>query len=127
MEDEAYYDMKIEELREKTKNLSLVVKGVNENEGNYQIWSSGSDDKEMCDPSHEALFVKYDGKVFDEKFVKSGEIESGCEAGMFDSEEVSGDGENLVEGRCLMATTLKSPMIKKVPNIIMSLNIPFFI
>lgn len=41
MKDEAYYAMKIEELREKRKNLSLVAKGVHEDEGNLSnmaIW-----------------------------------------------------------------------------------------
>ena len=45
IKDEAYYALKIEELMKKSKNLSLVVKNMNEDDGKYQIWSSGSDDE----------------------------------------------------------------------------------
>lgn len=46
--------MKIEDLWAESKNLSLVDKNSNEEDKTYQIWSSGSDDKEMCPPTHEA-------------------------------------------------------------------------
>lgn len=84
----------------------------------YQIWPSGSDDEEMRNTSHGAMFVEYDGKVFDawedEKFVKSGKFKSDCEAGMFAYEEASDGGEKKVERKCLMATTSKSPITEKV-------------
>ena len=38
---------KLEELRAKAKNLSLVAHGEQEEDCTYQIWSSGSDDEEM--------------------------------------------------------------------------------
>lgn len=45
VKDGAYYAMKIEELREKSKNLSLVAKGSHGDDGTYQVWSSVSDEK----------------------------------------------------------------------------------
>lgn len=63
LKDEEYYTTKIEELKEKSKKLSLVEKGVYEDESTYQIWSYISDDEEMCNPSHGAMFVEYDRDV----------------------------------------------------------------
>lgn len=37
VKDEVYYSMKIEELRSKSKNISLVAKGADDDEGAYQI------------------------------------------------------------------------------------------
>lgn len=47
MKNEAYYALKIEELREKPNNPSPVEKGLDEDDGMYQIWSSRSTDKDM--------------------------------------------------------------------------------
>ena len=47
VKDEAYYVEKLEEVRAKAKGLSLVARGEAEEDGTYQIWSSGSDDEEM--------------------------------------------------------------------------------
>ena len=62
VKDEAYYSEKIEELRAKTKGVSLVAKGetTEEESGTYQIWSSGSDDEEMRHPTHGAMFASFD-------------------------------------------------------------------
>ncbi|XP_052625954.1 uncharacterized protein LOC128132971 [Lactuca sativa] len=49
---------KLEEVKLKAKNLSLVAHGETESDGTYQIWSSGSDDEEMKNPSHGAMFAK---------------------------------------------------------------------
>ena len=45
IKDEAYYVERLEEVHEKAKGLSLVDKGMDDDEGTYQIWSSGSDDE----------------------------------------------------------------------------------
>lgn len=37
VKDEAYYSMKLEELRTKSENLSLMVRGADENRGTCQI------------------------------------------------------------------------------------------
>lgn len=37
VKDEAYYTLKIKELRAKSKNLSLVEKGMDKDDGTYQI------------------------------------------------------------------------------------------
>ena len=47
MKDEAYYAAKLEEVKAKTKGMSLVARGTSEEEGTYLIWSSRSDDEEM--------------------------------------------------------------------------------
>lgn len=52
VKDEAYYAMKIQELRAKSKNLSLVVRNLREDKGTYRIWSLESDDEEMCHSTH---------------------------------------------------------------------------
>lgn len=54
MKDEAYYVMTLEEVCSKKKNLSLVAKGHDDEDETYQIWSHGSDDEEMCHPTHES-------------------------------------------------------------------------
>nr|KAJ0207989.1 hypothetical protein LSAT_V11C500266000 [Lactuca sativa] len=98
VKDEAYYSEKIEELRAKTKGMSLVSKGeYDEGEsGTYQIWSSGSDDEEMRHPTHGAMFASF---------------EENCE------EDVS--------GRCFVSkSTDKSPTTTKVRAILESFNIP---
>lgn len=56
--------------------------------------------------------------------MKSGVFESGCEEGIFDSEEVSDDEEEEVQGKCFMATTSKYLITKKVRNLLISFNIP---
>lgn len=72
---EAYYTMKIEELRVETKNISLMEKGEEEKEGTYQIWLSGSDEEEMCHPTHGALFAKH-GLLSIDEAVSNGEAKS---------------------------------------------------
>lgn len=125
LKDEEYYTTKIEELKEKSKKLSLVEKGVYEDESTYQIWSYISDDEEMCNPSHGAMFVEYDRDVQeDENLVKHGDFELGFKVGMFDSEEESDNGEEKNEGKCLMETIAKSLMTANVRNLLISLNIP---
>ncbi|XP_052621484.1 uncharacterized protein LOC128127138 [Lactuca sativa] len=86
IKDEAYYSEKIEEIRAKTKGVSLVAKGETDDEksGTYQIWSSGSDDEEMRHPTHGAMLASFEN----------------CE------EEIS--------GRCFVSkSTDKSPMTTK--------------
>ena len=78
--------------------MSLVAKGEidDENEGTYQIWSSGLDDKEMCNPTHGAMFQKYED-----------------------------DSDKVATGRCFMTKSSdKSPMTTKVCSILQSFNIP---
>lgn len=99
--DEAYYTEKLEEVKKKAKNLSLVAHGETESDGTYQIWSSGSDDEEMKNPTHGAMYAKM--------------------------EEDSDDDEQNDEvcGRCFVSnSTDKSPMTTKVRNILESFNIP---
>lgn len=79
--DEAYYAMKIKKLTRKLKNLSLVAQIFHEDEGTYQIWSSGSYDKDMCHMSHGVMFVKHqcdqlDGKMVFKEFFDRSEGES---------------------------------------------------
>ncbi|XP_023768575.1 uncharacterized protein LOC111917153 [Lactuca sativa] len=100
VKDEAYYAEKLEMVRAKAKNLSLVAKGANEDEeGTYQIWSSRSDDEEMRNPTHGAMFAKM--------------------------EEESEEEAYEVHGRCFVSKSAdKSPMTPKVRNILESFNIP---
>lgn len=59
MKDDAYYAMKIYGLREKSKNLSLVTKGADDDQGTYQIWSYGSDGEEMHHPIHGSMYANH--------------------------------------------------------------------
>lgn len=58
--DEAYYSMKLEQVKSMTKSLSLMVRGEDVNEGTYQIWSSCSDDEETDHPPHGAMSKKHE-------------------------------------------------------------------
>ena len=49
--------------------MYLVAKGSGEGDGTYQIWSSGSDDDEMRNPTHGAMYAKYDEGSEDEEKV----------------------------------------------------------
>ncbi|XP_023733619.1 uncharacterized protein LOC111881461 [Lactuca sativa] len=72
IKNEAYYAEKLEEVREKTKNMSLVARGEQEEDGTYQIWSSGSDDEEMQNPTHRAMYAKLEEDSDDEKYELKG-------------------------------------------------------
>ncbi|KAI3508792.1 hypothetical protein L1887_23807 [Cichorium endivia] len=50
VKDEAYYARKMEELREKTKDLALMA--AEDYQGSYQVWSSNSEDEEVRKPTH---------------------------------------------------------------------------
>ncbi|KAL7614614.1 hypothetical protein Lser_V15G06614 [Lactuca serriola] len=60
IKDEAYDVEKLEEVHAKAKGLSLVAKGMDEDEGTYQISSSGSDDEEAQNPTHGAMFAMHE-------------------------------------------------------------------
>lgn len=49
---EAYYSMELEEMKAKMKNLLLMKRGQEDDEGKYHIWSSRSDDDEIRQPTH---------------------------------------------------------------------------
>lgn len=116
VKDEAYSSMKIEEIHVKSKNLSLVEKNSNDEDGTYQIWSFGSDDDEMCRPTNGVMYAKHFGdhskkKSMFEEFKK----ESGDE---------SEEKEELIEVRFFVLTTSKSPMTEKVRDLLIFLNVP---
>ncbi|XP_023737287.1 uncharacterized protein LOC111885248 [Lactuca sativa] len=96
VKDEAYYSKNLEELRAKSKGMLLVARGEYEDEIKYQIWSSGSDDEEMINLTHGAMFVKFEEDE-DEKII----------------------------GRCFVLTSAdKAPMTSKVCSLLQSFNIP---
>ena len=97
LKDVAYYALKIEELRAKLKNLSLVGKGLDEDEDTYQMFSYGSNDEEMHHLTHGAMFAKHSGEVSGVVYM-CGEI-------MSDGKVWSDEGNN-VEGRCFMVTIM---------------------
>ncbi|XP_052622499.1 uncharacterized protein LOC128127833 [Lactuca sativa] len=81
---------KLEEVKLKAKNLSLVAHGETESDGTYQIWSSGSDDEEMKNPSHGVMFAKMEEDSDEEQTYE-------------------------VRGQCFVSkSTDKSPMTTKV-------------
>ena len=67
VKDEAYYAKRLEEVHDQTKNHSLMDKGGDDSDTNYQIWSSGYDDEEIRHPTHGVLFEKYEEGGFGEK------------------------------------------------------------
>ena len=73
VKDEAYYTESQEEVRAKAKGMYLVAKGEQKEDGTYQIWSSGSDDDEMRNPTHGAMCAKceddYDEEIIGQCFV----------------------------------------------------------
>ena len=86
----------MEEARAKAKGIYLVARGKGEDDDTYQIWSSGSDDEEMRNPTHAALFAKYED-----------------------------DEEEMVTGHCFMTKKGdKSLMTTKVHSILQSFDIP---
>lgn len=46
-----------------------MAKGMHDEEGTYQIWSSGSDDEEMQNPTHGLMFIIHEEKD-EEKITK---------------------------------------------------------
>lgn len=67
--------MKIEDLRAKSKKFSLEAKGVEESDGTYHIWSSGSNDEERCHRMHDTMYAKHGDKESDKEKVRI-EVES---------------------------------------------------
>lgn len=59
VKDETYYAITIEELRAMSKNLFLVAKDSNDDDGTYQIWSSGFDDEYIRHPTHGVMYEKH--------------------------------------------------------------------
>lgn len=72
VKDEAYYAEKLEEVRSRAKGVSLIVRGDDEEEGTYQIWSFGSDDDEMRNLNHGAMYVKLEEGEKDEEYEITG-------------------------------------------------------
>lgn len=63
---------------------------MSEDDGTYQIWSSGSNYEEMCRPTHGVMFAKHQEEQVREKMVFGGSFH--------DSEGDSNDEEGNVEG-----------------------------
>ena len=79
--------------------MYLVAKGSGDEDDTYQIWSSWSDDEEMRNPTHGAMYAK---------------LEKGNEE------------EDMVNGKCFVNTGVdKSPMNSKVRTLLESFEIPF--
>lgn len=95
---EAYYVERLEEVRAETKGLSLVVKGGVEGDGTYQIWSSGSNDQEMRNPTHGAMYARF----------REGGLEE----------------ENITRKCFVSIGANRSPMTLTVHTLLESLNIP---
>nr|KAJ0185473.1 hypothetical protein LSAT_V11C900478370 [Lactuca sativa] len=57
VKDEAYYAGKIQEITARTKGIYLMARGGDEDKGTHQIWSLGSADEEMQDPTHQAMIL----------------------------------------------------------------------
>ncbi|XP_023752546.1 uncharacterized protein LOC111900907 [Lactuca sativa] len=72
VKDEAYYAERLEEVPAKAKKLSLVAMGEQEDDGTYQVWSSGSDDEEMRNPTHGAMFAKMEEEYDEEAYKVKG-------------------------------------------------------
>lgn len=121
VKEEAYYEMKIEECHAKSKNLSLDAKDSNDGDGTYQIWSSGSDKKEMWYPTHGIMYPK---NIVDHSSGKSmfGQFEHNdlkeLERKIGDESE---DDEEMLYGRCFVTTTSKSFMADKVNDLLIFL------
>lgn len=122
---EAYYSMKLEEFHTKSKNLSLMVKGVDDNKGTYQIWSYGSDDDDMHHPTHGVLFVKYEEGESERKSL-AGDDEEDIHWEYMEKEkgEESEEEDEELTGKCFVTTTPKSPLTTKIRDLLVSLNVP---
>lgn len=60
MKDVAYYAKKIKDLQEGVRNISFMV---NNNDGTTEVWSSGSDEEEVCRPTHVRCLMARTTKV----------------------------------------------------------------
>ncbi|KAI3510580.1 hypothetical protein L1887_17688 [Cichorium endivia] len=78
VKDEVYYARKMEEVREKTKDLTLMA--AEDYQGSYQVWSSDSEDEEVM------FNERYDAKLY---------MDSGC------SRHMTGKREYLRDYRTL--------------------------
>ena len=79
--------------------MSLVARGSGDQEGTNQIWSFGSNDEDMRNPTHDTMYVRF-------------------EEGSFDEEKVT--------GKCFVLTGgYKSPVTVKVHSLLESFDIPF--
>ena len=62
-DDEAYHTRKLEEAKKKKSNdksmhVLLVQENVEENEfGGVEVWSTNSEDEEVCKPTHDRAFI----------------------------------------------------------------------
>lgn len=112
--NKAYYAMKLEEIHAQTKNLYLVAKGYNDEEGTYQIWSSRSNDEEMRNPNHRVIFAKH-VKVHSGEKNLSGE--SGEDSGMEEMKKEKKE-EEMIIGNCFVTTAPRSPITEKVCDLI---------
>ena len=90
---------RLEEFRANTKGVSLVAKGSGEEDGTYQIWSSTSNDEEMQNPTHSAMYANFE----------KGSVKEG-----------------MVTGKCFSTTSDdKSPMTSKIRTLLEYFEIPF--
>ena len=99
VKDEAYYVERIEEVRERTKGMSLVAKISGDGDGTYQIWSSRSDEEEVRNPTHGTMYARYEDESLDEE---------------------------KLNGKCFVSTGVQnSPMTSKVHTLLEYFDIPF--
>ncbi|CAI9292979.1 unnamed protein product [Lactuca saligna] len=113
VKDKAYYAKKLEEVCAPTKNLSLVARRGDENNGTYQIWSFKYDDEEIHNPTHGVLYEGYKEGEVDEDLVEYAKAQ----------EESDEEDEKMI-GRCFVSTSPKSPLTVKVCDLLVSFNIP---
>ena len=52
--------LRIKEVRTKENGMFLVAKGMPDEDGAYQVWSSGSDDDEIRNPTHGVMFASFE-------------------------------------------------------------------
>ncbi|KAI3515988.1 hypothetical protein L1887_14895 [Cichorium endivia] len=139
VKDEAYYARKMEEIREKTKDLALMA--ADDYSGTYQVWSSDSDDNEVRKPTHSAFMAYDDSKCFPKVTFEETEIEKeiGYEgyAGLgYESSKLkemmvteipkgwNDDSSDDDEEVCLMAKDTRLTIPEQVSKLLLSFNIP---
>lgn len=119
VKDEAYYAKRLEEVPVQPKNLSLLAKGGGDDDdaddGTYQIWSSGSDDEEMCHPTPGVMFAKHVGDLSSKNGMVGDEfVDNDWEASEKEIGKESEVDDEMLTGRCFISTTSRSQMTVKV-------------
>lgn len=102
-----------------------MAKGVEDSDGTYQIWSSGSDNKKMRHPPHKVLYPKEEeGGSGGTRWFKDDEDDSDDGKMKNEKGEESDEEDKEQNGKCFLTTSPKYPLKAMVRDLLVALNVP---